>query len=200
VAKAGKKHSTSDKPSHGLGARRSEALRGLGRLTYILKKAAADHASNESLTVDERLLLAWQSRVLAAAARKLIAEPALPYEQRVLAVWEAISAACLLTPSMLNDRVQKKLQTALATQAKKRADLIIRQVLEVEDTELSHWPDTWPAHERLAKIIHGAVNEQLAELNPPHPPLSVNAIRLRLWKLYPPAPAPAEAVRSTIEQ
>jgi hypothetical protein len=198
VAKAATEYSRSGKPSHGLGARRSEALRSLGGLTYILKKVAADHASNESLTIDERLLLAWQSRVLATAVRKLIAEPALPYEQRVLAAWEAVAAACLLAPSMLDDRVQKKLQTALATQAKKRADLIIRQVLEVEDTELSHWPDTWPAYERLANIIHGVVNEQLAKQEPPLQPLSVTAIRLRLWKMYP--PAPAEAVRSTIEQ
>jgi hypothetical protein len=196
MAKAKKKHSTSSKPSHGLGARRSEALRGLGSLTYILKKAAADHAANKSLTVDERLLLAWQGRVLAAAVRKLIAEPAPPYEQRVLAAWEAVGAACLLAPSMLNDRVQKKLQTALATQAKKRADPIIRQVADAE--LLLNWLDAKPAYQKLAEIIDGVVNEQLAELEPPHSPMSTNAIRLRLRKLYP--PAPAEAVRSSIEQ
>jgi len=42
--------------------------------------------------------------------RKLIAEPALPYEQRVLAAWEAVAAA----PSASIDaghQIQKKLQT-----------------------------------------------------------------------------------------
>jgi hypothetical protein len=166
MAKAGRKHSTSPR-----------APRELMRIVYILKKAAADHASNQSLTTDERLLLAWQSHVLDTAVRKLVAEPALPREERIYAAWEAIGAACLLAPSLLNDRIRNKLQAALATQGKQKAYPIIREVA-TEELQRHHAMPPW---NKLADIIEDEVNRRLdahgLKLQ------TQNAIRLCLPKL-----------------
>lgn len=167
MAKAKNEHSTSP----------PKALRELGRIVYILKKAAADHASNQRLTADERLLLAWQSHVLATAVRKLIAEPTLSREERTYAAWEAIGAVCLLAPSLLNDRIRNKIQAALATQGKQKAYPIIREVA----TEELQQHRAMPSWNKLADIIENEVNRRLAAQG--LGTQTQNAIRLCLPKL-----------------